>query len=690
MTPEELERERQYNELLSQRVGLSADIVDQQQDVTNALLDQVKSLDTQRAQQSEIRSLTRSLSRLAQENYSISQNQLGTQKAINALNKRQEDLNTKALAISRLKNQQLSRNEKLDFDIKESLDEQYKVLILQKQELVEIQKESDRIANNIGVKTFGGLQRVVKSIPGLKGLSKPFDDAAEASLRSAQANESNVTSFIKGANAFVDSAGLSIGFTALLASALKVNAAQTDFRRLTGESVKVVDTLNTSLLTTAQYIEQASALTQQFGFNAAAAFDSINIQEAAELENLMGLAAEEAGNLALFAQVNNQNLKETDEALFNQINQINLANKSAVSQKLVFQDIGKVSKAIALTFGGNVQLLGEAATKARILGLNLQQVDNIAQGLLDIEQSLTSEFEAEVITGRQLNLERARFFALTNDISGLTDEIAANQEIINTFATGNRIEQEAIAGAIGVSRDEIANMIFQQRIQAGISQEEAARLSGISIEEAKRLTIQESITNSIAKMTQALAGPLEIFASLASNATILYTTLGLIGSISLARTITGLITMSTTLAQSAVAAGATSSALSLGLAVPAIIAGVGLLIGSLLAMSAQAKSEAQNVSDGIAPASKGPFTITDSYGATAITARGDSLAVSPNIRRDDRNSGTMIDYDKLADAIAKGAEKGTSRATVVTNLDGDRVSTRIQPSLAVNTRRYSV
>jgi hypothetical protein len=48
------------------------------------------------------------------------------------------------------------------------------------------------------------------------------------------------------------------------------------------------------------------------------------------------------------------------------------------------------------------------------LGLNLTQVDKIAEGLLDIEQSLTAEFEAEVITGKQLNLERARFFALTN------------------------------------------------------------------------------------------------------------------------------------------------------------------------------------------------------------------------------------------------------------------------------------
>ena len=49
-----------------------------------------------------------------------------------------------------------------------------------------------------------------------------------------------------------------------------------------------------------------------------------------------------------------------------------------------------------------------------------------------------------------------------------------------------------------------------------------------------------------------------------------------------------------------------------------------------------------------------------------------------------------INYDQLADAIAMGAEKGTSRANITTNLDGSKVSNRIQAPLAVNTRKYSV
>ena len=42
-------------------------------------------------------------------------------------------------------------------------------------------------------------------------------------------------------------------------------------------------------------------------------------------------------------------------------------------------------------------------------------------------------------------------------------------------------------------------------------------------------------------------------------------------------------------------------------------------------------SSAQSVEDGIADSSRGPFTITDSFGKMAMTAKGDNLAVSPNI-----------------------------------------------------------
>ena len=57
-------------------------------------------------------------------------------------------------------------------------------------------------------------------------------------------------------------------------------------------------------------------------------------------------------------------------------------------------------KSIGLTFGGNLKLIGEAALEARQLGINLAQVDKIAEGI-DFSQSEVQEnkvIEESVLT----------------------------------------------------------------------------------------------------------------------------------------------------------------------------------------------------------------------------------------------------------------------------------------------------
>jgi len=66
------------------------------------------------------------------------------------------------------------------------------------------------------------------------------------------------------------------------------------------------------------------------------------------------------------------------------------------------------------------------------------------------------------------------------------------------------------------------------------------------------------------------------------------------------------------------------------------LAGAG--VGALFA----AVSKAQAVEDGIADSSRGPFTITDSYGKMAMTAKGDNLAVSPNINKGGGGDSKML------------------------------------------------
>jgi len=145
--------------------------------------------------------------------------------------------------------------------------------------------------------------------------------------------------------------------------------------------------------------------------------------------------------------------------------------------------------------------------EARKLGLSLEQVDKIADSLLNFEESISNELEAELLTGKDLNLEKAREAALNNDIATLSKEIGKNQEVLSAFSSGNRIQQEAIAKSMGMSREEMANMIYQQQIQNGLSAEQASKAADISLAEAQRLTAQEQITKAVEKLTQ-LAGML--------------------------------------------------------------------------------------------------------------------------------------------------------------------------------------
>jgi hypothetical protein len=78
----------------------------------------------------------------------------------------------------------------------------------------------------------------------------------------------------------------------------------------------------------------------------------------------------------------------------------------------------------------------------------------------------------------------------------------------------------------------------------------------------------------------------------------------------------------------------------------------------------------------------GPFRITNGFGQTAITAAGDGIAVSPNIRQvSSPPQAASIDYDKMAQALSK--------VQVNTNIDGVKVSNQLfnKPAAAMAVRK---
>jgi hypothetical protein len=295
--------------------------------------------------------------------------------------------------------------------------------------------------------------------------------------------------------------------TAMVEGFGEMEKQQREFRKLTGQNVDVFDTLNGKITTSAEYIKAASELSKELGVNASVVFTPETIVEVAELTDNMGMAVKEAANLAKLSKVTGTELVDNAHAIEHGFQNFVKTNKTALNFGQVMSDVGNASSALTISLGSNPERIAEAAMEARKLGLSLEQVDKIADSLLNFEESISAELEAELLTGKDLNLEKAREAALNNDIATLSKEIGKNQEALSAFSSGNRIQQEAVAKALGMSREEMANMIYQQQIQNGLSAEQAAKAADISLAEAQRLSAQEQITKAVEKLTQ-LAGML--------------------------------------------------------------------------------------------------------------------------------------------------------------------------------------
>ena len=382
------------------------------------------------------------------------------------------------------------------------------------------------------------------------------------------------------------------------------------------------------------------------------------------LTKQLGLGVKEASQLALLARIQGENTEQVLEDTVETVNAVNRQNGVAISAKEVFNDISSASKSIVVSLGMSPKILAEAATEARALGLNLDQVDKIAGSLLDFESSIAAELQAEVLLGKELNLEKARLLALNNDFLGLEKEISEQTAITESFATGNRIQQEAAAAALGLSREELAGMVYNQElIRLG-----AEGFRDAYGEQAYQSMLAQSASEkfeaSISKIKGVLGDIGTIFAPIVDGFA------ALVGYIASSKT--GLVILAgifSSLAALSVAKAITETIASFALGGPAgVLAGIATAAG-IVGMVTSAQSQVQNVNDGIAPPGNGPFTITDAYGATAITAKGDGLAVSPNIN----NGGGSQERTNML------LEKLLAKDTNI-NMDGRRLNDSMKSS----------
>ena len=121
----------------------------------------------------------------------------------------------------------------------------------------------------------------------------------------------------------------------------------------------------------------------------------------------------------------------------------------------VFQDIANNTEMFAQFAQDGGENLGEAAIKARQLGVSLDTVSKITDSVLDFQSSIENELQASLLIGRQLNLNEARRLAMAGDMAGLQEEIVRQIGSEEELQKMNAIARKKLAGALGVTVSEL-------------------------------------------------------------------------------------------------------------------------------------------------------------------------------------------------------------------------------------------
>ncbi len=417
------------------------------------------------------------------------------------------------------------------------------------------------------IKGFSGLADLIKATPGLRKFAGPFEQAEKAAEEAARQGLSQIDINKKGlevlkegftdllTNPIAQLTTLASLFKSVLKIAFEVDKQITEIGKSQALSYNEAANFRKELFdataftgnlveTTKSLLESQTELTKQAGVTRG--FKLKELKDQTMLTKRVGIQAASAAKLANLSRVSNQTSEQALDNVIKQTAGLKAQTGIQLDNRAVLEEVAETNGQIAANLSNNPSKIAAAVVQVRRLGLSLEQARSISESLLDFESSLGAELEAELLTGKQLNLERARGLALQGDFAGAAAEVASQVGSLADFQDMNVIAQRSLAKAAGMTVDELANSLQQQENLNKLGEQtkkvildrvEALKAEG-KVEQANRLLSQaadeEAAKQALLrldaqqKFNLAVEKLQNLFTGLANNMTLV---LGILGAI---------------------------------------------------------------------------------------------------------------------------------------------------------------
>jgi len=214
------------------------------------------------------------------------------------------------------------------------------------------------------------------------------------------------------------------------------------------------------LTTTKDVVAAQIELNKMFGTSVK--FSNELAAEFSEVQKTTGLSSDAMEVFAEKAMLGGTTIKAQLEKVTAVTQELSSQSDIMMSAKDIQEGIGQMSAVQMLNNKMNTKEMAKQVFQAKLLGLSQSQLESVQGSLLDFESSISAEMEAELLTGKQLNLEGARAAALAGDQAKLAAELRKEVGTSADFGKMSVIQQEAMAKAFGMQREDMAAMLIEQ------------------------------------------------------------------------------------------------------------------------------------------------------------------------------------------------------------------------------------
>ena len=249
--------------------------------------------------------------------------------------------------------------------------------------------------------------------------------------------------------------GIAAVGTLIAAALMKMAMASFKFANETGLSYKQTLKLGGALAVNA---EGVAAIAEEFGN-----INGITTMMAVDMKILNKQYGISATASAKILKLQTATSGMSNRQLLAQQKQVaQMARLEGVSPAAVFESMAANSEDFAKFTKDSGKNLMKMAIQAKKVGLEMSTITGAMEKSLDLESSINAQFEASVLLGRQLNMDKFRQLSLAGDALGAQKELVRLVGSEQEWNSMNLIQRKALADAVGMQVSEVGKVVGAQ------------------------------------------------------------------------------------------------------------------------------------------------------------------------------------------------------------------------------------